>query len=221
MLKSLLRRAAVLRLIAWALGSYLDFALRTTQWTLHGGEHLTPYLAGAPAIFAFWHERLPLMPALFRNARHQHPHIRASVLISRHNDGQIIAAIMHRFGIETVHGSSQRNGRDRGGAAGFRALLDVLNAGHFAVITPDGPRGPRHTAAPGVVELAARAGTPILPCAAQTRRRHILTTWDRMILPLPWSRGVLVVTPPLHAPDLPSVTAALSQACDTADSLCP
>ena len=221
MLKSLLRRPTAQRLIAWALANYLDFALRTTRWTIHGAEHLTPYVNGDPAIFAFWHERLPLMPALFRQTQRSHPAIRAAVLVSRHNDGQIIGNIIQHFGVDVVHGSTQRNGRDRGGAAGFRALLDVLNARKFAVITPDGPRGPRRTAAPGVAELAARAGVPILPCAAQTRRRHTLATWDRMILPLPWSRGVLVVTPPLHAPDLPSVTAALSQACDTADTLCP
>src|SRR5207245_1286320 len=63
--KSLLRHPRTLALGARALGAYLRFALRSTRWTLHGREQLGPYLYGDPAVFAFWHERLPLMPALW------------------------------------------------------------------------------------------------------------------------------------------------------------
>ena len=68
------------------------------------------------------------------------------------------------------------------------------------VITPDGPRGPPRVAAPGVAQLAAMAGVRVLPCAAQTSRRRVLGTWDRMVLPLPWGRGVIVCAPPIMVP---------------------
>ena len=69
-----------------------------------------------------------------------------------------------------VHGSSTRDGRDKGGAAGVRALLEVLAQGSHVVLTPDGPRGPARRAAAGVAQLAGLSGVPVLPCAARTTR---------------------------------------------------
>ena len=68
-MKHLLRKPLIQALLARLLGRYLVFALRTTRWTLHGEEHLAPHAAGAPAVLAFWHEHLPLVPALVLIAR--------------------------------------------------------------------------------------------------------------------------------------------------------
>lgn len=228
MLKPLLRRPAVRRLGARTLGGYLSLALRTTRWTLHGADHLGAFLFRGPAIFAFWHERLPLMPALWTHAARRRGSGDAGmhVLVSRHGDGQLIGAIMRRFGVGLVHGSSARGGAQRGGAAGLRALLAVLAAGDQVVITPDGPRGPPRQPARGVAQLAALAGVPILPVAAQTTRGRPLPTWDRMVLPLPFARGALVCAPPIRVPregwadSLPAIAAALDQAAGEADRLC-
>jgi lysophospholipid acyltransferase (LPLAT)-like uncharacterized protein len=108
----------------------------------------------------------------------------------------------------------------------MRALLAVLAAGDQVVITPDGPRGPRRQLARGVAQLAALAGVPVLPCAARSTQRRVLPTWDRMILPLPFGRGVLVCGAPIHVPrdhwadSLPVIAAALTQAADQAEALC-
>jgi len=133
---------------------------------------------------------------------------------------------VRRFTLEVVHGSSRHKGRDRGGAAGARALLGVLEAGGHVVITPDGPRGPPRVAALGVAQLAARSGAPVLPCAAQTSRRWTLPSWDRMVLPLPWGRGVIVCGDPILVPRdgaeaaLAGITAGITAATDEADRLC-
>jgi lysophospholipid acyltransferase (LPLAT)-like uncharacterized protein len=225
MLKRLLRRPVVQKLLASLLSRYLAFALRTTEWTLYGGEHLAPLLAGNPAVVAFWHERLPLMPALWTLARRR-AQVKACVLVSRHADGRFIGEVMRRFDVAVAHGSTYRQGRDRGGAAGLRALLDQLAKGSHVVITPDGPRGPARMAAPGVAQLAALAGVRVLPCAAQTSRRHVLRTWDEMVLPLPWGRGAIVcaaaITVPRHAAEaaLPRIAQALTVAAEDADRLC-
>jgi lysophospholipid acyltransferase (LPLAT)-like uncharacterized protein len=226
MLKRLLGRPAVVALFASLLGRYLLFALRTTRWTVDGEEHLAPHIAGAPAVVGFWHERLPLLPMLWLMARARGMGGSAHVLISRHRDGQFIAAVVRQFGLGIVHGSTARNGRDRGGAAGLRVLLDQIEAGGHVVITPDGPRGPRRVAAPGIAHLAAVSGAPVLPCAAQTSRRRVLGSWDRMVLPLPFGRGVIVCLPPISVPRdgadqaLPAIAAALTEAADRADALC-
>lgn len=226
MLKRLLRQPAVQAALAALVGRYLAWALASTRWTLHGGEHLTGFTGGRPVIAAFWHERLPLMTALRMRAKHDGIAERMVVLVSRHSDGRFIGDIMRRFDLEVVHGSTARKGQDRGGAAGLRALLDRLAAGCSVVITPDGPRGPRRQAAPGVAQLAALSGVKLLPCAAQTSRKITLGSWDRMVLPLPFGRGVLVCLPPLSVPRdgyaaaLPAIQAAMTEAADRADQLC-
>lgn len=223
-MKSALQHPRVQTALAWIVSRYLRFALATTRWTLQGAAELAPFAAGHPGVIAFWHERLPVMPALLLRARRTTPALRTHILASRHRDGRFLGEIMRRFGVDVVHGSTARDGQDKGGAAGLRALLAALAGGSHAVITPDGPRGPRRIAAPGVAQLAARAGVAVLPCAGQTRWRIELPTWDRMILPLPFGRGALVCLDAIAVPDpeaaLPVIAAAMSRAADTADALC-
>ena len=213
MLKRLLRRPAVSAWLARTLAAILGFCLSTTRWTLLGAEHFAPFEQGAPVIAAFWHEHLPLMPALWRRAQAATPGLRLHVLVSRHRDGRLIGEVIRGFGLDLAHGSSERGGQGRGGpgrggqarggATGAMTLLAALAAGEQVAITPDGPRGPRRVAAAGTARLAALSGCPVLPCAAATRRRLTLSSWDQMALPLPWGRGVLVCGPAIAvAPDV-------------------
>ena len=231
MLKRVLRHQAVQAALAWLVGRYLGFALWSTRWTLEGAEHLAPCLDGRPMVVAFWHERLPLMPALWLLARRQAAArgvpIRAHVLVSRNFDGRFIGAVMARFGVQVVHGSTARGGVDKGGAAALRGLLEGLAGGSNAVVTPDGPRGPRRVAAAGVAQLAALAGVAVLPCAGQTSHRRVLGSWDRMVLPLPWGRGVLACEPAIAvarddaSAALPAIEAGLNAAAARADRMLP
>ncbi len=222
-MKRLLRRPWVQAAGAWLLGSYLWFALRTTRWTLLGGEHMAPHAGGAPVIVAFWHERLPLMPMLWllarrRGAAGQKVH----VLVSRHRDGRFIGDVVGRFHMSMIYGSSSR-----GGAAALRELRGVLDRGDHVAVTPDGPRGPRRVAAPGVAQLAALTGVPLLPCAAQTSRRWQMRSWDRMVIPRPFGRGVVVCLPCITVDrahwekSVPAIEAAMTSAVEQADAACP
>jgi lysophospholipid acyltransferase (LPLAT)-like uncharacterized protein len=223
-MKSVLRTRQAQAVLPNLLGWYLKFALRTTRWTLDGQEYFAPHGSGAAAVFAFWHEFLPLMPALSMLARQQ-PGYRPTpihTLVSQHRDGRFIGAVVRRFGILPILGSSTR-----GGAAGLRNLLAVLSKGNMIGITPDGPQGPRRESAAGVALLAALAGVPVLPCAARTSRRIQLNTWDRMPVPLPFGRGVMVCGPAILVARqgwkdaVPLITDALNQVADRAEQLCP
>jgi len=205
------------------MGRYLWLILHTNRWSLEGAENFAPHGAGAPAVFSFWHEYLSLMPALAMLARRL-PNYRPRpihTLVSRHRDGQFIGAVVRQFGIEPVAGSTSR-----GGAAGLLRLRRLLLDGGMIGITPDGPRGPRRQAAEGVAQLAALAGVPILPCAAGTTRRIMLNTWDRMALPLPFGRGVVVCGPSITVPRdgwreaVPTIAAAMNEAAERAQRLC-
>jgi lysophospholipid acyltransferase (LPLAT)-like uncharacterized protein len=192
MLKRLLQNPFVQRVLAVLLGRYLAWALATTRWRVIGQNHFAPFEAGAPVIAAFWHETLPLMPALFLRARAATPGLRLHVLVSRSRDGRFIGDVIGRFGLLAAHGSSARGGVERGGAKGAMTLIAALEQGEQVAITPDGPRGPRRQAAGGVAQLAALTGAAVLPCAAFSTRVKRLGSWDRMLVPLPFGRGVLV-----------------------------
>jgi lysophospholipid acyltransferase (LPLAT)-like uncharacterized protein len=94
------------------------------------------------------------------------------------------------------------------------------------LITPDCPRGPRRQAAPGVAQLAALSGAVVVPVGAAARWHRILPSWDRMMFPLPFGRGVLVAGPPIAVPRegaaaaLPVIAAAIDAACAAADAAC-
>ena len=220
MLKHLLRHPRTQATLAWLLGLYLAFAYRTTRWRLEGAEHIH-----APAIIAFWHERLPMMPMMWRLALQggivPADTVRPHVLVSHHRDGRFIGTVIRWFHLDIVLGSSSR-----GGAGGVRALITLLRRGDFIAITPDGPRGPRRHAAAGVAQLAALTGAPILACAARTTRCRQLASWDRMLIPLPFGRGVVWCAPPISVPkagwqtSLPAIAAAMTHAADQADRLC-
>ena len=211
--------------VARLLGLYLGFALWTTRWSLEGHEHMAPHAAGAPVVVAFWHERLSMMPMLWVKARQsaegRNTRNRVYVLVSRHRDGQFIGAVVSRFALNVVLGSTSR-----GGAKGLRILLNLLASGDHIAITPDGPRGPRRVAAAGVAQLAALSGVRVLPCAAQTTRRWVLRTWDRMVVPKPFGRGVVVCLPTIAVSRhswqeaVPAIAAALTAAAERADRLC-
>ena len=220
MLKRLTRHPFAQTLLALAIGVYLRVVYRTTRWTLIGAEHAQ---SGGPIILAFWHERLPLAALGWRLARDRMLAARGrrpQVLISRNHDGRLIAGAVRRFGIDVVHGSSSA-----GASAGFKAMLRLLAEGGIAVITPDGPRGPARVAAPGVAQLAALSGVPVLPCAVASSRMHIVRSWDRMRVPLPFARGIAVIGAPVLVPRdgaepaLALIAAALTAACAQADAL--
>ncbi|HQT67175.1 MAG: hypothetical protein B7Z78_06955 [Rhodospirillales bacterium 20-60-12] len=190
MLKRWLQTPWMQSLLARAAGRYLRFVARSTRWRIEADEALAALAAQRPAIFAFWHETLPSMPILLLRAA---PAGGARyILVSRHRDGQFIGTAMKALGLTTIDGSSSR-----GGTAGLLGMVKKLRAGAAVALTPDGPRGPRQVAAPGIAQLAALSGAPVFACASFTSRALRLNSWDRMAIPLPFGRGALVCSGPI------------------------
>ncbi len=159
-----------------------------------------------PVVFAFWHRSLLACAHRFRNKD-------IAILISRSFDGELIARIVERLGFLAIRGSSSR-----GGAAGLRGMVEAYKAGHRCAITADGPRGPAQVAKPGTAQLAALVGATwvgafyAFPLSAWT-----LNSWDRFLIPKPFSR-VLCTFPPHVSPDEPAIQAALNQSVQMAES---
>jgi lysophospholipid acyltransferase (LPLAT)-like uncharacterized protein len=136
-------------------------------------------------LYLFWHETL-LFATLFRAKVH--------VLISQHADGELIAQICRHLRIGVVRGSTTK-----GGIGALWDLLAVAKETHLA-ITPDGPKGPRRRVQPGAIFLASQTGLPILPFGIGSAQAWRARTWDRFVVPCPFTLATVVGAAPVHVP---------------------
>ncbi|MGV3709833.1 MAG: lysophospholipid acyltransferase family protein [Gemmatimonas sp.] len=157
------------------------------------------------AIFTFWHGKM-----LGLMAEHHRP---TTVLISDHRDGEIITQITRRFNLTAVRGSSSK-----GAARALLQLSRTVNEARDIAITPDGPRGPRHTFAPGALVVSQRTGAPIILLASHVSSAWRLNTWDQFEVPKPFAKIVVAYGEPIvvasdsardATADTDAVTAAL------------
>jgi lysophospholipid acyltransferase (LPLAT)-like uncharacterized protein len=175
--------------LASTLGVVAYRALASTwRYRVQGGEPFDACVRdGKPAAFALWHgEMLPLIWHWRGRG------IRA--LISTHSDGEIIARIVERIGYRTARGSSSHDG-----TRALRELIGSLKDRQTIAVTPDGPRGPRHVFAAGVLLATHRASAPIILGRATADRAWILRSWDRFLIPKPFARVDLVHSPLVFA----------------------
>jgi lysophospholipid acyltransferase (LPLAT)-like uncharacterized protein len=128
-------------------------------------------------VWCFWHRCLIPCGCYFHSA------FRPAVLISRSFDGELIAQTMERLGFLTARGSSSRSG-----GSGLLSLAKAIQRGHPAVFTADGPRGPVYKVKPGAVKLAQLTGYPIGVFHAHPEKAWLLRSWDRFLIPKPFSR---------------------------------
>jgi len=193
--RSGLARAAVAHLGA----AYVRLVDATTRWTLEGRQALDEAVGDRSRGFicAVWHGRLFITPTWVIADRE------CLAMISNNRDGDLIAALVARFGIGTVRGSShdRAKGRNKGGAGAFRDARVALAERRAAVVmTPDGPRGPLMRAQSGIAQLSIATGCPVLPAAFSSSAGRVMASWDRFLVPRPFGRGAQVFGPLLEPP---------------------
>jgi lysophospholipid acyltransferase (LPLAT)-like uncharacterized protein len=149
-----------------------------------------------PAIYCIWHNRLILCMEVYQQQSRTHPMGKGmAALISASKDGAGLAAILERFKVQPVRGSSSRRGP--------QALLELTSwaeRGYDLAITPDGPRGPRYVVKRGAMSLAQLTGLPIFPIGFHAHWKIQLKSWDAFQIPLPFSRCNLCAGAPVRVP---------------------
>ena len=167
---------AVVPRLVWALVSVLGRTWRFETVAEEGATPL-PYGQGAPVeIFCFWHQCVLPCTFYFRRTR-------ATIIVSRSFDGELVARTLHVFGYRTVRGSSSAGGHE-----GLLGLKRVIAAGRPAIFTADGPRGPIYRAKMGPIKLAHRTGARIGAFHLAPHRAWTLRSWDRFLIPKPFTR---------------------------------
>lgn len=176
-------------LVGWAGKLFINFLFLFSRIHTIGYEPIAELVKSRRFIFAFWHSRILLISYYYKK-------LNATIMVSNSADGEIIAQVLQRHGHRTIRGST--------GKGGLRALMqqinDIRTNGRPGVVTPDGPRGPRHKVQQGVILLAQKTGVPIIPLAYSSKRYNVFNSWDRFILPYPWSKGVVAYGRPIHVP---------------------
>lgn len=164
---------------------FLNLLARTWRIRVVNGDNVLKLRASElPFIFALWHGQL--LPLLWH-----HRDEGVKILISEHRDGEMVARAAESLGYGLIRGSSTR-GADRA----LISLVRELQAGREVAITPDGPKGPAGTFAPGALIAAQRSGSFILPVAASASSSWRLNSWDRFMIPKPFARVTVAYGPP-------------------------
>ncbi|MBP5858898.1 lysophospholipid acyltransferase family protein [Marivibrio halodurans] len=200
---------------------YIRFVRLTSIWRIEGtADRDRLHDIGQPFLIILWHNRIAMMPYAWEEETRN-----LTVMASSHRDGQLVIDGLGRFGFSAIPIDSRQ-----GGSGPTRQVLRVLKEGRCVGITPDGPRGPRMRMRPAMAQLAAMAQVPIVPVTYGVSRRKLLSSWDRFLLPIPFSRAICLwgeaIDPPARGDpaDLERCTremeAALNDLSATCDRRC-
>ncbi|MFN0121371.1 MAG: lysophospholipid acyltransferase family protein [Blastocatellia bacterium] len=180
------RQRLIIRLAGLVLYWLIRVIGATMRFEVIGGEHVT---GNRPRVFCFWHNRIPIATYFWRRRG-------IVVMSSRSFDSEYIARFIQRFGYGAARGSSTR-----GGKAALIQMIRAVRAGRSAAFSVDGPRGPLYLARPGALLLAAKTGAEVLPFSISLDRCWRLRSWDRIEIPKPFARAVVVIGQPFTVPD--------------------
>jgi len=182
-----MRRALAAKVLPAVIAGMIRALGSTLKVVVDDPDGLVEKGLGKPVIWLFWHNRLMVMPVIFKK---YFPERQGAVLTSPSGDGEIIAAVMKKFGVDSVRGSSNKRG-----AAALREMAALLKNGGDLVITPDGPRGPRYRLGAGALHVAGVTGAELLPFKVDYEQFWELKTWDGFRIPKPFSAATVRVGP--------------------------
>jgi lysophospholipid acyltransferase (LPLAT)-like uncharacterized protein len=178
-LRFTLRQRIILRIIVAIGYGFIRLIGPTLRVCVSREEGAQPTVGQRPLVLNFWHAGIIPATYLFRS-------LGIRVMSSNSYDGEYMGRIIHKFGFVAVKGSSSRNA--------VRALLGLrraLQEGWAVAFSLDGPRGPRYKVKPGPVALARSSGVPLSMFHIAVERAWVLNTWDRLIIPKPFSRVLM------------------------------
>ena len=146
-------------------------------------------------IYSFWHDQLLMCPLTWQS------NSSIKVLISKHRDGDIIARLISNRGFEAIRGSTHKTNKikNKGGLLSARKMIKSLKNGISIGISPDGPKGPRHKVSDGILSISRLSKSVILPVGIGFKKKWVLNTWDKFIIPKPFNEITVVWGDPISA----------------------
>jgi lysophospholipid acyltransferase (LPLAT)-like uncharacterized protein len=185
------KTSVITALIPFIYSFYMWFVYSTSKKTYINYDCLKKRIEKREGTLgAIWHQSLFLFAYRYR-------HMGVATMASRSRDGEIISSALKRLGFYIFRGSSSR-----GGGKGLSEMIQFLKTGGiFAAITVDGPRGPAKKVKPGIIRLAQATGYPIFPLHGWARRKVLIKSWDRTMIPLPFNHLIFICGDPITVPE--------------------
>ena len=185
------------QLLISLLGSlYVLFVYKTSTINLKNRKNIDRLFKKKESfIYAFWHDQLLICPLTWQSE------FEIKVLISKHRDGDIIARLISKLGFKAIRGSTHKSGKtkNKGGLTSARQMIKSLKNGISIGISPDGPKGPRHKVSDGILSISRLSNSSILPVGIGFKKKWVLNTWDKFIIPKPFNQITIIWGEPLPA----------------------
>ena len=178
------------QLLISLLGSlYVLFVYKTSKINLKNRKNIDRlFKRNESFIYAFWHDQLLICPLTWQSE------FEIKVLISKHRDGDIIARLISKLGFKAIRGSTHKSGKtkNKGGLTSARQMIKSLKKGISIGISPDGPKGPRHKVSDGILNISRLSNSSILPVGIGFKKKWVLNTWDKFIIPKPFNQITII-----------------------------
>ena len=156
---------------------------------INGEEHLLNLInSSKPIMVCVWHGRL-LFPSWYIRLKTTTLH----AIASRHSDAEIMARILYNWGYGLIRGSTRK-----GGKAVVQKMAAVFKSAGIVAVTNDGPKGPPRIAKAGSTGLALKYNVQIITITGSATKYWQMKSWDRFMLPKPFGKIQLIVSPPLN-----------------------
>ena len=178
-----------IRSAAWAFYWAIRIICSTVKFDSEGLEHFDRIRdSGRLPVYTFWHDRIIGSAYYFRQRD-------IVVLTSQSYDSEYTSRCIQRLGFGVIRGSSTR-----GGVQALVGMIRMMREGYEMAFTVDGPKGPRYEAKPGPVLLAKKTGNPIAPFTVEFKKCWKLKSWDRLQIPKPFTKAVVMAIDPIDVP---------------------
>lgn len=189
-IKKILKSRFTQKLVSFLIFIYMYIVHITSRvsYTIPEGYDHEFYKNIKNSILVSWHDKIMILPHISPYKLHRHLH----ALVSPHNDGRIISDTMRLIGYRIIEGSSNKNS-----ISAVKNIIRTLKSGKNVVITPDGPRGPRHEMKGNLIEIAKKCESDIILFTATSSRHKKLNSWDRLIFPIPFGRINVIFGEPI------------------------
>ena len=190
--KKIINMPLTARFISFAAYWYVRFVAATPRWEIRHIQNFYDNLEKyGSLIYVTWHGRVAMAPYFWDKRK------TLKALVSPHRDGQLIVGVLNRFGIGNIDGSTNEHAQ-----SAAVSLMRELKRGTTIAIIPDGPRGPSMTMTNSPLYYAQKTGKPIVGVTYSTKHACIIEkSWDRMLIPLPFQKGICAVTKPFFVPE--------------------
>lgn len=184
------RKTVVPYILGYTLKGVIALLSSTCRFRINGAENLHKTTQHSKCILIAWHNRLGIITEILKRTAPQYQY---AAMVSNSRDGQFIAVITNSY----KQGNAIKVPHNKRAKALQTMINRLKNSDEIVIVTPDGPRGPRYKLKHGVTMAARECDAKVIPLSWSADRFWKFRTWDKMMLPKPFSTITVTLGDPV------------------------